>query len=119
MFSEVAEISRVAQRLGQVILIPNFTLPHAITYTNRGCCAIFAPLANTSSRTKRYLFEILNDAFQFFVSSMKVRKGRFNRSQVCLKLQNKNTNLIYFSVRQAEVITGESSLYLISLFHHF
>ena len=37
---------------------------------------------------------------------MKVRKGRFNRSQVCLKLQNENTNLIYFSVRQAEVITG-------------
>ena len=42
MFSEVAEIARVAQRRGQfqqllktqVILIVNFTRPHAITYTN-------------------------------------------------------------------------------------
>ena len=43
MFSEVAEIALVAARLGQfqqllktrVILILNFTRPHAITYTNR------------------------------------------------------------------------------------
>ena len=43
MFSEVAEIALVATRLGQfqqllkthVILILNFTRPHAITYTNR------------------------------------------------------------------------------------
>ena len=43
MFSEVAEIARVAQRLGQfqqllktrAILILNFTRPHAITYTNK------------------------------------------------------------------------------------
>ena len=42
MFSEVAEIALVATRLGQfqqllktrVILILNFTRPHAITYTN-------------------------------------------------------------------------------------
>ena len=42
MFSEVAEIALVATRLGQfqqllktrVILIQNFTRPHAITYTN-------------------------------------------------------------------------------------
>ena len=42
MFSEVAEIALVAARLGQfqqlpktrVILILNFTRPHAITYTN-------------------------------------------------------------------------------------
>ena len=42
VFSEVAEIARVAQRLGQfqqllkthVILIINFTRPHAITYTS-------------------------------------------------------------------------------------
>ena len=42
MFSEVAEIAQVAARLGQfqqllktqVILIFNFTRPHAITYTN-------------------------------------------------------------------------------------
>ena len=42
MFSEVAEITLVAARLGQfqqllkrrVILILNFTRPHAITYTN-------------------------------------------------------------------------------------
>ena len=43
MFSEVAEIALVAARLGQfqqlpktrVILILNFTRPHAITYTKR------------------------------------------------------------------------------------
>jgi len=42
VFSEVAEIARVAQRRGQfqqllearVILILDFTRPHAITYTN-------------------------------------------------------------------------------------
>ena len=42
MFSEVAEIARVVQRLGQfqqllktqVILILSFTRPHTITYTN-------------------------------------------------------------------------------------
>ena len=42
MFSKVAEIARVTQRLGQfqqllktrVMLILNFTRPHAITYTN-------------------------------------------------------------------------------------
>ena len=42
MFSEVAEIALAAARLGQfqqllktrVILILNFTRPHAITYTN-------------------------------------------------------------------------------------
>ena len=45
MFSEVAEIALVASRLGQfqqllktrVILILNFTRPHAITYTNYYC----------------------------------------------------------------------------------
>ena len=36
MFSEVAEIARVAQQLlkTRVILILNFTRPHVITYTN-------------------------------------------------------------------------------------
>ena len=39
MFSEIAEIALVAARLGQflktrVILILNFTRPHAITHTN-------------------------------------------------------------------------------------
>ena len=46
MFSEVAEIALVAARLGQfqqllktqVILILNFTRPHAITYTNKLLC---------------------------------------------------------------------------------
>ena len=36
VFSEFAEIARVAQQLlkTRVILILNFTRPHAITYTN-------------------------------------------------------------------------------------
>ena len=53
MFSEVAEIALVAARLGQfqqllktqVILILNFTRPHAITYTN---CTPLGPITITN-----------------------------------------------------------------------
>ena len=56
MFSEVAEIALVAARLGQfrqllktrVILILNFTRPHAITYTNS--CDILTWTTETSYR---------------------------------------------------------------------
>ena len=56
MFSEVAEIALVAARLGQfqqllktrVILILNFTRPHAITYTN--CTSVLEIFQNCPSR---------------------------------------------------------------------
>ena len=64
MFSEVAEIALVTARLGQfqqlpktrVILILNFTRPHAITYTNLSLC--FAVLIGL--RQVKRIFEKLH-----------------------------------------------------------
>ena len=60
MFSEIAEIALVAARLGQflqflktrVILILNFTRPHAITHTNvpsEDFTSSFTPLEDVTS----------------------------------------------------------------------
>ena len=61
MFSEVAEIALVAARLGQfqqllktrLILILNFTRPHAITYTNHKkiSCTIYLKIQGSEIRT--------------------------------------------------------------------
>ena len=56
MFSEIAEIALVAARLGQflqflktrVILILNFTRPHAITHTYRMSRAHFSQISLTN-----------------------------------------------------------------------
>ena len=69
MFSEVAEIALVAARLGQfqqlpktrVILILNFTRPHAITYTNS---SLKCSLSNFSRIcTHSYIFP--NSVYKF------------------------------------------------------
>ena len=71
MFSEVAEIALVAARLGQfqkllktrVILILNFTRPHAITYTNVIMSLTYLTLKENIIKNFPWIWEIcLNSA---------------------------------------------------------
>ena len=98
MFSEVAEIALVAARLGQfqqllktrVILILNFTRPHAITYTSNlyfsssSECSPEKKISTTVTRQQRWwliakvLFqnnfhELLEDRKRYIISCKPVR----------------------------------------------